>query len=268
MKNKFLNDVSLILEKNKKPTLSILLEKKKSKENFPEDPFEEEKSEDDEDSEGLEGSEDDKDSEGLEGSEDSEGEKDEQQLKDDAERIEKEAMISAIIASDEVIKKREVEMEKLALSNPLSNLVDSKYYSIKKYLLEDNANSDDINIDGAIDKFIKGNEDKIHKFKVGVEKERKGFGINVQEEVNNAVKNLKSFDKKVNPPDLVRFTYMQRIIDFSPAEEIEKNMELFDDLYYKEVKEIPEYSNYNREDINISLKNNYNNAIVGTTSAG
>ena len=162
MKNKFLNDVSLILEKNKKPTLSILLEKKKSKESFPEDPFEEEKSDEKEDSEGLEGSE---DAEGLEGSEDAEEEKDAQQLKDDAERIEKEAMISAIIASDEVIKKREVEMEKLALSNPLSNLVDSKYYSIKKYLLEDNASSDDINIDGAIDKFIKGNEDKIHKFK-------------------------------------------------------------------------------------------------------
>ena len=61
---------------------------------------------------------------------------------------------------------------------------------------------------------------------------------------------------------------MQRIIDYSDIEKIDQNMELFDDLYYKEVKQIPKYSDYEREDINISLKNNYNNAVVGKSSSG
>jgi hypothetical protein len=275
MNKKFLKNVDLIVENKKIPSISILLEKKKKKKGeFPDDPFQEKKKDKVGDEEemgddlGMGDEEETGDDLGM--GDDSEDKESEQKIKLDREAkdIERESILKYITGAAESESERNIAMKNLSLENPLNNLAAGKLYKLSTYLFESAAEDEDTDFEKKVDDFIDKNKKKVHKFKVGVEQEKKGYGINVKEEVNNAISSLKNFDKKVFPPDLVRYFYMQRIIDFSDIEKINSNMEDFDDLYYREVKEIPEYADYEREDINISLKNNYNNAAGGKTPAG
>ena len=275
MNKKFLKNVDLIVENKKIPSISILLEKKKKeKSDFPDDPFLENKKDEEESGEelgdDLESADDlepDNEDESKEETDDEEN-KQKEKLDREAKDIERESILKYLTGAAESDSIRDRLHKKNERESPLQNLSAGKLYKLSTYLFESASEDEDTEFEKKVDNFIDKNKKKVHRFKVGVEQEKKGYGINVEEEVNNAISSLKNFDKKIFPPDLVRYFYIQRIIDFSDIEKINKNMEEFDELYYKEVKEIPEYSDYNKEDINISLKNNYNNSVVGTSTSG
>lgn len=265
MKSNFKNNIELLFENKKKPSLKILLEEDEDKKSDKEEKEKEESKSDD--PFGF-AQEEETDEETPEETSEEIPSEENKQLSD-SEKKEVEMELAAQAASVALGNAEDFNSErnkyKEKLKNPIDSIIEFKKYKLKNLLFEESKDPGN-QIVNQINTFLKKNQNKIHDLELANKKELKGYDIEVNDLLNKSIKAVKEFEKKIHPADIILYDYEKKIVEFAPIDEINDMLDEFRKEFCKRVKEETKYTDYERPEFYAGSNSNYNNGVVGQKS--
>lgn len=146
-----------------------------------------------------------------------------------------------------------------------------KKININKFLISEKDKANDFVSD--LKKAVEKNDDLIKTIKRQKSELESGTDISVEKEVEIAIDKLIHFKEKVDIIDLIEELFINKIKLIAPAEDIERNIDDFIELYRDEVHknrakiDIPGSKHYNDEEVYLDRGGDYNGA-AGARSQG
>jgi hypothetical protein len=269
MKSNFKNNIELLFENKKKPSLKILLEEDEDKKSDKEEKEEKEESKSDDPFDfAQEEKTDEETPEEIPSEENIESIDDKQMSDKEQEDLKTSMFVQSLNTELETAEKgkdlRYSKLNSIEKNNPISAITDSKEYKLKNLLFE--KSNDGKNIAKKINSFLDDHQDKISNLKKANKQEIEGYGIEINDLLNKSVKAVNEFEKKIHPADVILNFYEKKIVELAPLEEIDDMLDEFRKEFCKRVKKETQYTDYERPEFYAGSNSNYNSGVVGQKS--